>query len=50
MDPTPRVPGVSKDAPGSTKHAVGGLVRKYCPQIEEILNTLKWFYFMIDLF
>ena len=27
MDPPPGVPGVSKDAPGSTKHAIGGLVR-----------------------
>ena len=27
MDPPPGVPGVSKDAPGSTKHAIWGLVR-----------------------
>ena len=27
MVPPPGVPGVSKDAPGSTKHAIWGLVR-----------------------
>ncbi len=27
MDPPPGAPGVSKDAPGSTKHVILGLVR-----------------------
>ena len=27
MDPLPGVPGVSKDVPGSTKHAIWGMVR-----------------------
>ena len=27
MDPPPGVPWVSEDAPGSTKHAITGLVR-----------------------
>ena len=52
MDPSPGVPGVSKDAPGSTKHAIWGLVRKYCPQIEEYLKYYKktgffWHFFSI---
>ena len=53
MDPPSGVPELLQDAPGSTKHAIWGLVRKYCPQIEEYSKYSKkkqvffWHFFLI---
>ena len=41
------VPGVSKDVPGSTKHAIWGLLRKYSPKLKNIENTKKKAFFDI---
>ena len=50
MDAAPGVPGVSKDAPGSTKDASRGLARKYCPQVEEYSKKSKKTMFFDDFF
>jgi hypothetical protein len=41
MDLPPGAPGVSKDAPASTKHAIWGLVYLDWPQIAEYLKRYK---------
>jgi hypothetical protein len=41
IDAAPGVHGVSKDAPESNKHAIWGLVLKYCPKVGECSKKSK---------
>ena len=56
MDPPPGVPGVSKDAPGSTKHAIFEIwCANIAPKLKNIGNTLRkqgflTFFFNFDSF
>ena len=46
MDLPPGIPGVSKDTPGSTEHAIWGLVRsieEYLKKSREIGDFLTFF-------